>query len=89
MGADLHPTYALLKHDGQLCAAASFWRVPNEPIPFEGQTVYRALDAFLQRWPLLICRSPFSGTPGLILPSDSVAGRCFERDYPPRAWSAA
>ena len=71
MGTDSYPTYVLLKQDGQLCSGASFWRVPNEPIPFEGRIIYRALESFLRRWPLIICRSPFSGTPGLIIPPES------------------
>ena len=69
MGASSHPTYVLLKRDNQILAGASFWRVSNEPLPV-GVWPGRALEAFLQRWPLLICRSPFSGAPGLIvLPS--------------------
>ena len=71
MGASSHPTYVLLKRDSQILAGASLWRVPNEPLPF-GAWTGRALEAILQRWPLLICRSPFSGTPGLIILPSSL-----------------
>ena len=88
MGVDAHPRYAALKHDGQLCAAASFWCVPNEPIPFEGQI---SIALWNPSAALAVADLSFSflrnsgADPSIGL----IAGRSFERDYPPRAWSEA
>ncbi len=68
MWPDSHPIYVLLQRDSGIFAGASFWRISNEPLPFGG-VVGRALTAFIHRWPLLVCRSPFSGSAGWIISS--------------------
>jgi len=57
------PTHVILSECGQAVARASFWRIGNEPL------TPGLAAAVLKRWPLLICRSPFSSTAGLILPN--------------------
>ncbi len=57
------PIHAILSEGGQAIARASFWRINDEPLS------PGLLTTFLRRWPLLVCRSPFSSTPGLILPN--------------------
>lgn len=64
------PLYLIVRRDGRPVARASFWLVPNEPLPTAEipQRWNTLLRAFLRRWPLLICRSPLADTGGLVLP---------------------
>jgi predicted N-acyltransferase len=61
------PSYIILSTNGWPVARASFWLIPNEPLPIHG-IARSVLGKAFQRWPLFICRSPFSGSSGLILP---------------------
>ncbi len=57
--------YLLSYRKGMLTGRASLWVVHNEPILFAGH--WRSfLKPALRKFPLLICRSPFSNTSGLI-----------------------
>jgi hypothetical protein len=58
--ANAKPTYVTLSERGQAIARASFWRIGDEPL------APGWVATFLKHWPLLICRSPLSSTPGLI-----------------------
>jgi hypothetical protein len=64
------PLYLVVRQDKQAVARASFWLVPNEPLPVGeiGQPWNNLLRAFFHRWPLLICRSPLADASGLALP---------------------
>lgn len=68
------PLYLIVRQGGLPVARASFWLVPNEPLP-TGEIAKpwdSLLRAFLKRWPLLICRSPLADTGGLVLPDTPV-----------------
>ncbi len=70
---DCQPVYILVKRGGKAIARATFWLVRNEPLPVEPKTVRSALQAYLRRRPLLICRSPLANLSGLILPEQNPA----------------
>lgn len=57
--------YLLSYRNGTLTGRASLWVVHHEPILFAGR-LRAFLKSLLRRFPLLICRSPFSNTSGLI-----------------------
>lgn len=63
--------YLLAYRDGRLAGRASLWVVHNEPILFGG-TWRTILKPLLRKFPLLICRSPFSNTSGLIAPDQET-----------------
>jgi hypothetical protein len=65
--ADCQPVYIILARDKQPVARATFWLVRNEPLPASAH-LRSLLAPVLQRWPLLMCRSPLSNSSGLILP---------------------
>jgi Acetyltransferase (GNAT) domain len=65
--AGCRPVYIILSHERRPVARGTFWQVRDEPIPVSAP-VRRWLTPILQRWPLLICRSPVSNSSGLILP---------------------
>jgi predicted N-acyltransferase len=69
--ADCRPVYILVRRGGETIARATFWLVGNEPLPIESKTVRSALQAYLRRRPLLICRSPLAYLSGLILPEQN------------------
>lgn len=68
--ADCLPTYLLVYDQGQPIARATFWRSPNEPLAVESTGLRRGLQFVLSRWPLLMCQSPLTSLPGLMV-SDS------------------
>jgi predicted N-acyltransferase len=69
--ADCTPIYLLVYEDNCLIARACLWLVRNEPLPPKLPGPLRILvSAFLNRWPLLICRSPMANASGLIIPDD-------------------
>lgn len=70
--ADCIPTYILVYEEDKLIARAAFWLIENEPLPIESKTIRRALQAYLRRHPLLICRSPLANLSGLILPENKA-----------------
>jgi uncharacterized protein len=63
--------YLLSYRDGTLTGRASLWVVHNEPIILAGQ-LRTFLKPLLRKFPLLICRSPFSNTSGLIAPDQET-----------------
>ena len=67
---DCRPTYIILSLQNRAIARATFWLVRSEPLPVS-PFIRSLLAPLLQRWPLLICRSPLSNTSGLILPEDA------------------
>jgi predicted N-acyltransferase len=69
---DCQPTYLIIYQHNQPIARATFWRTANEPLPVQSAILRRGLQSLLDRWPLLMCYSPFSGTSGLILPDSSL-----------------
>lgn len=76
--SDSLPVYITLSHQGDMIARATFWVIRNEPLPGLSKPVQFALQAFLRRWPLFICRSPLANTGGLILPESPLRGSAIE-----------
>jgi len=65
------PTYVILWQAGEPVARATFWLTNQEPIGVGPRIIIDYLmPMILRRWPLLLCRSPLSSSPGLILPDD-------------------
>jgi predicted N-acyltransferase len=64
---DSPPVYIILSQGSRTVARAACWLVRNEPLPV-GPRAQGLVRKAVRRWPLLICRSPLSGTAGLILP---------------------
>jgi len=62
------PSYVILLLDGQPVACAALWLVRDEPLPLKPAPLRSLVQAYLRRRPLMVCRSPLSGMPGLILP---------------------
>lgn len=70
--ADCLPVYLLAYADDKLVARACLWLVRNEPLPLKAPAFLKTLvSALINRWPLLICRSPMANASGLILPNDT------------------
>jgi predicted N-acyltransferase len=72
--ADCQPTYLTLFTDGRPAARAALWLVRDEPLPVDSERLRSVVHAYLRRRPLMICRSPLSGLPGLAL-RDTEHGR--------------
>jgi hypothetical protein len=68
---DCSPIYIILSLDNQPVARGTFWLVRTEPLPV-APFLRSLLAPILQRWPLLICRSPLSNSSGLILPEEPL-----------------
>src|SRR5215216_1694685 len=70
--ADCPSVYLLVYEDDNLIGRACLWLVRNEPLPPKFPASLRILaSALLNRWPLLICRSPMANTSGLIVVQDA------------------
>lgn len=69
--AGCRPTYLTLLDDGQPAARAALWLVRDEPLPISSAPVRNLVQGYLRRRPLMICRSPLSSMPGLLLPLQS------------------
>lgn len=65
--SDCLPIYLLVYEEDSLVARASLWLIRNEPLPKMPRPVKWIIAALLQRWPLLICRSPLANTSGFIV----------------------
>jgi len=66
------PLYLLAYEGNNLIGRACLWFVRNEPLPPKFPVPLRTfVSALLNRWPLLICRSPMANASGLILPADA------------------
>lgn len=68
--ADCPPVYFLLRLEGRPIARAAFWLIKNEPLPLPAGLPRQFFQRLLQRWPLLVCRSPLSNASGLVLPEE-------------------
>jgi predicted N-acyltransferase len=66
--ADTLPIYIILSQRGEPIARGTFWLTRQEPLPISSLGVRRLIEILMRRWPLLICRTPLTGIPGLILP---------------------
>ena len=62
------PIYVTLYRAGEPHARATFWLKNQESLPTRSRVVRFIVDSVLRYRPLLACRSPISGTSGLILP---------------------
>ncbi len=67
LASDL-PIYITLYQEGKPIARATFWLKWQESLPTRSRTARFVVESVLRRRPLLACRSPLSGTSGLILP---------------------
>ena len=67
--ADDLPIYITLHHAGEPVARATFWLKRREALPTRSRAARFLVESLLRRRPLLACRSPLSGTSGLILPA--------------------
>jgi predicted N-acyltransferase len=72
------PVTIVLSLNEKPVARATFWLVRDEPLPVPGW-LRAVLGPILQRWPLLICRSPLSNSSGLILPEGPLREQALER----------
>lgn len=63
-----HPFYVQVHHDDRPMAQASLWLTRNEPLLMGNGIAYRILRQAIQRWPLLVCRTPVCDQNGLMLP---------------------
>jgi len=70
MGANL-PIYIVLSVQNEPVARGTFWLVRNEPLPLS-EPARSIFQIILQRWPLMICRSPLTEMSGLIVPESSL-----------------
>jgi predicted N-acyltransferase len=75
---DCTPVYIILSQAGEPIARATFWVIPNEPLPISWRPARTVLQVVLRRWPLFICRSPLSNSSGLILPDPPLRGPALE-----------
>ncbi|NLG96374.1 MAG: GNAT family N-acetyltransferase [Chloroflexi bacterium] len=66
------PFYILVYDQGEPVARATFWLIDNEPLPITFKPLRSAVQKALRAYPLLVCRSPLSGTSGLILPNSPL-----------------
>ena len=66
--ADSTPSYIILHLDRQPVARAALWPVRDEPLPLNPAPLRSMAQAYLRRRPLMVCRSPLSSMPGLVLP---------------------
>ena len=72
------PIYVTLHRAGEPIARATFWLKRRESLPTRSRTARFLVESVLRRRPLLACRSPLSGTSGLILPADSQRDAALE-----------
>src|SRR5215213_7145769 len=70
--SDCEPMYLLAYLHGKLLGRGCFWMIRNEPLPQYAGKWRLVLKPLLQKWPLLVCRSPLSYASGLVLPEDTV-----------------
>ncbi|MBN1890881.1 MAG: GNAT family N-acetyltransferase [Thermoflexales bacterium] len=68
------PIYMVLSQQGEPLARATFWLTRQEFLPISSAPLRRLMQAFIRRWPLLICRTPLVCASGLIVPK-GVLGR--------------
>lgn len=66
--ADNPPIYLTIEEQPGLPARGTFYRVHDEPLPLP-RLLRTLLGLVFRRFPLFICRAPFSSTSGMVLPS--------------------
>jgi predicted N-acyltransferase len=76
--SDCQPVYILAYQGGKLVGRAALWAIHNEPLPKNLGWWRNSLQTFLQRFPLLVCRSPFSNLNGMILPDPPLRDKVLE-----------
>ncbi len=64
------PVYILVFSKGEPVGRATFWLTGLEPLSISSRPVRYLAQAMLRRLPLLICQSPLTSLPGLVLPSE-------------------
>lgn len=72
------PIYVILSWAGEPVARATFWLKRRETLPVSSEPLRQLVERILRRWPLLACRSPMSGTSGLILPDPPLRDTALE-----------
>ncbi len=68
LASDSPPTYIILSWRGEPVARGAFWVSGRELIPLPPGGMRRLTESIVNRWPLLMCRSPLANAPGLVLP---------------------
>lgn len=76
--ADDRPIYVTLRHAGEPVARATFWLKRHETLPTSLRIARAMVGEILRRRPLLACRSPLSGTSGLVLPAPPLCEAALE-----------
>ena len=76
--ADDLPIYVTLRRAGEPVARATFWLKSQESLPTSLRIARAVVGAVLRHRPLLACRSPLSGTSGLILPAEPLREAALE-----------
>jgi len=79
--SDCPPTYIFLDLNGRTVARAALWLVRSEPLPLPPGIFRNLFQSVLDRWPLLICRSPLSFLTGLILPEPHLVSAALQQFY--------
>jgi predicted N-acyltransferase len=69
--ADIKPVYIVLSSNSELVAGSIFWLTRQEPLSASRLT-RTIVQSILQRWPLLVCRSPMVSHAGLFLPDSPI-----------------
>jgi len=72
------PIYVTLHRAGEPVARATFWLKRHESLSTTSRTVRYVVGRVLRYRPLLACRSPLSGTSGLILPAPPLREAALE-----------
>jgi predicted N-acyltransferase len=94
LAANCRPFYILIFENRILVGRAAFYLSPSEPLPIQSRFLRGVAEGIFQRWPLFICRSPFSGLSGLVLsdtanPELLLAEICAACLKQARAWKAS
>lgn len=66
------PVYIVASQKGEPLARATFWLTRQEYLPISPAPLRRLMQAFIGRWPLLMCRTPLACASGLILPEGAL-----------------
>ena len=73
------PVYIVLFQGDQAVARATFWLTGDEPMPITSAPIRRLVKGYLRRRPMLICRSPFSSSSGLVLPDPPLREKALQQ----------
>lgn len=88
------PFYTLVFENRILVGRAAFYLSPSEALPIQSSFLRGFAGVVFRRWPLFICRSPFSGLSGLVLsdtanPDLLLAEICAACLKQARSWKAS